>query len=101
MAGRPILEIRDILGHSTIKMTERYAHLAPENLVDAVSSIEDRLHFGSTATSDEQSREDSSPQVIDKMDEEWWARKDSNLRPMDYESTTLLRPLYKSITYAL
>ena len=70
-------------------MTEKYAHLAPENLVDAVSSIEDRLHFGSTATSDEQSREDSSLQVIDKMDEKWWARKDSNLRPMDYESTAL------------
>jgi len=85
MAGRPILEVRDILGHSTIKMTERYAHLAPENLVDAVSSIEDRLHFGSTATSDEQSPEDTSPQVIDKTDEKWWARKDSNLRPMDYE----------------
>ena len=70
-------------------MTERYAHLAPENLVDAVSSIEDRLHFGSTATYDEQSPEDSSPQVIDKMNEKWWARKDSNLRPMDYESTAL------------
>jgi len=89
MAGRPILEVRDILGHSTIKMTERYAHLAPENLVDAVSSIEDRLHFGSTATSNEQSPEGTSPQVIDKADERWWARKDSNLRPMDYESTAL------------
>jgi len=22
-------------------------------------------------------------------DERWWARKDSNLRPMDYESTAL------------
>jgi len=21
------------------------------------------------------------------MDKKWWARKDSNLRPMDYEST--------------
>ena len=30
----------------------------------------------------------------------WWARKDSNLRPMDYESTTISRPLYKPITYA-
>ena len=29
-------------------MMEKYANLAPENLVDAVSSIEDRLHFGST-----------------------------------------------------
>ena len=55
-------------------MTEKYAHLAPENLVDAVSSTEDRLHFGSTATSDEQSPEDSSPQVIDKMDERWSIR---------------------------
>jgi len=23
------------------------------------------------------------------MDEKWWARKDSNLRPMDYESSAL------------
>ena len=36
MEGRPILEVRDLLGHSTIKMTERYAHLAPENLRKAV-----------------------------------------------------------------
>ena len=54
-----------------------------------------------TATSDEQPLEDSSLRVVDKTDEKWWARKDSNLRPMDYESTTLLRPLYESITYAL
>ncbi|WP_373509980.1 hypothetical protein [Thiocapsa sp.] len=30
--GAPLAEIRDLLGHSTIMMTERYAHLAPENL---------------------------------------------------------------------
>ncbi len=52
-AGVSLIEVRDLLGHSTIKMTERYAHLAPENLVDAVPLIEDRLHFGSSATSDE------------------------------------------------
>ena len=27
--------------------------------------------------------------MIDMMDEKWWARKDSNLRPMDYESSAL------------
>ena len=78
MAGRPLLEVRDLLGHSTIKMTERYAHLAPENLVDAVSSIEGRLHFGSTADNNEKTQGDESLQEIDMMDKKWWARKDSN-----------------------
>ncbi len=89
MAGRPLLEVRDLLGHSTIKMTERYAHLAPENLADAVSSIEGRLHFGSTADNNEKTQGDDGLQVIEMMDKKWWARKDSNLRPMDYESTAL------------
>ena len=71
--------------------------MLPENLVGAVSSIEDRLHFGSTAASDEQSPEDVSPQVINKMDERWWARKDSNLRPMDYESTALTNLSYRPL----
>ena len=30
--GVPLLEVAKLLGHSTIEMTERYAHLAPENL---------------------------------------------------------------------
>ena len=46
MAGRPLMEVRDILGHSTVKMTERYAHLAPENLRNAVKALEDRSHSG-------------------------------------------------------
>ena len=54
------------------------------------------LRFGPTATSDEQSPEDSSLQVIDKTDERWWARKDSNLRPMDYESTVVVSKTLKT-----
>jgi len=45
MEGRSLMEIRDILGHSTIKMTERYAHLAPEQLREAVSVLESRRTF--------------------------------------------------------
>jgi integrase len=30
MDGRPIEKLRDILGHSTVQVTERYAHLSPE-----------------------------------------------------------------------
>jgi len=40
MAGVPLYEVRDILWHSTIKLTERYSHLAPENLRAAVQKID-------------------------------------------------------------
>ena len=35
--GVPLLEVSRLLGHSTVKMTERYAHLAPDNLESAVT----------------------------------------------------------------
>jgi integrase len=41
-AGVPLLEVSKLLGHSTIEMTERYVHLAPENLKAGVSVL-DRL----------------------------------------------------------
>ena len=30
MDGRPIEKLRDILGHSSVTTTERYAHLRPD-----------------------------------------------------------------------
>ncbi|TAM46261.1 MAG: site-specific integrase [Gammaproteobacteria bacterium] len=42
-AGVPLPEVRDLLGHSTVTMTERYAHLAPENVRAAVQRL-DGLH---------------------------------------------------------
>jgi site-specific recombinase XerD len=39
-AGVPLTEVRDLLGHGTVSMTERYAHLAPENVRVAVTRIE-------------------------------------------------------------
>jgi hypothetical protein len=35
-----LTEIRDLLGHPTVKMTERYARLAPENARVAVALLE-------------------------------------------------------------
>lgn len=37
--GVSLYEVRDILGHSSIKLTERYAHLAPENLSGAIAKL--------------------------------------------------------------
>ncbi|MCL2160972.1 MAG: site-specific integrase [Betaproteobacteria bacterium] len=39
-AGQPLPAVRDLLGHSAISMTERYAHLAPENVRAAVAVLD-------------------------------------------------------------
>ncbi|MDH0335208.1 integrase [Pseudomonas otitidis] len=36
MNGGNILTLRNILGHTTLVMTMRYTHLAPDHLQDAV-----------------------------------------------------------------
>jgi len=39
MAGEDLYVIKELLGHSTIQMTERYAHLAPEHKASAVEKL--------------------------------------------------------------
>lgn len=39
-SGVPLPELRDLLGHASIKQTERYAHLAPGRLHDAVAVLD-------------------------------------------------------------
>ena len=39
-AGAPLAEVRDLLGHASITMTERYAHLAPDNVRAAVARLD-------------------------------------------------------------
>jgi integrase len=45
MAGRPLIEVKELLGHATIAMTMRYAHLAPERLRTAVAVL-DEIELG-------------------------------------------------------
>ena len=44
--GVPLSEIRDLLGHATVQMTEKYAHLAPENVRRAVERLDNVSRFG-------------------------------------------------------
>jgi len=48
MRGRSLKEVQEILGHRTFSMTLRYAHLSPDRLRDAVSSLENWQTTGTT-----------------------------------------------------
>jgi integrase len=39
MAGIPLRAVQELLGHQSLAMTERYSHLAPEDLKDAVAVL--------------------------------------------------------------
>jgi site-specific recombinase XerD len=39
MNGTPLFEVTKLLRHASVQMTERYAHLAPDHLHDAVARI--------------------------------------------------------------
>jgi integrase len=49
MAGVDITTIKELLGHKTLTMTLRYAHLAPSHKVKAVNILDDSLTFSPTS----------------------------------------------------
>ncbi len=54
MRGAPLKAIQDLLGHATIQMTMRYAHLAPEVARDAVRLLDANETRGKTVAKTEE-----------------------------------------------
>src|SRR5713101_8146394 len=50
MRGAPLKAIQELMGHSTIEMTMRYAHLSPDVKKDAVQLLDRRSYGNLTAT---------------------------------------------------
>ena len=40
ISGKDLFTVRELMGHKSIAMTERYSHLSPDTLRKAVKSME-------------------------------------------------------------
>ncbi len=56
--GTPLLTIKELMGHKTLAMTERYSHLSPDSRKDAVSALQTNfnLHRNGKVVSIEEAR---------------------------------------------
>ncbi len=54
MRGAPLKAVQDLMGHATIQMTMRYAHLAPEVARDAVRLLDANDVRGKTVAKTEE-----------------------------------------------
>lgn len=64
MAGVPILTIKEVLGHKDIRMTLRYAHLTPDQRVDAVKRL-DTFVQSKPATDPPAGNDNGKPHVLE------------------------------------
>ena len=46
--GTPLYTVAELMGHTTLEMTKRYSHLAPDSLRKAALSLEGSLDQAST-----------------------------------------------------
>lgn len=91
MAGVDIRTVQELLGHKTIQMTLRYAHLSPGHRLEAVQRLNREPTATATAT-DVEGRcqaEGTSGQLRDLPRRNERARGESNTRPTDSKSAAL------------
>jgi len=56
--GRHPKEVADLMGHSNIQMTMRYMHLSPNQLTDAVHTLDGLTGLSQTVTKSEKNGQD-------------------------------------------
>jgi integrase len=93
MAGVDIRTIQELMGHRTLAMTMRYAHLSPAHKLDAIRRLERNQTGTTTGTSPRRESEavTSETNVTSRVvgEKQKWRRPGSNRGPRDYETLAL------------
>ena len=66
-----VVGLRGLVGHSSIQMTEQYAHLAPDYLHDAVASIKFSAHFQHTTNSEQKRASKNGLKAVENGGRGW------------------------------
>jgi hypothetical protein len=93
MAGVDIRTIQELLGHQSLAMTLRYAHLSPAHKRDAVRHL-GRIRTGTTTVTslsadDATATPKGEPTSRVIGEKRKWRRPGSNRGPRDYETLAL------------
>ena len=91
MAGTDLYTVKEILGHKTLVMTQRYSHLSPEHQRQALERLVLRQpeNPGVTVTKAVTEQVDlvnGSPVTIEQK---WWTGGELNSRHRDFQSRAL------------
>src|SRR5262245_31972070 len=91
MAGVDLYTAKEILGHKTLVMTQRYAHLSPEHQRQAVERLVHRPAQRASATDPVTAPEASVVGGAGDVTTErkWWTGGESNSRHRDFQSRAL------------
>ena len=89
MRGVPLKTVGEILGHKTAAMTDRYSHLSPEHLRDAVNSLPDWSQGGRTVANRSQTENFGLPKNVVSLWKTWSGRADLNRRPLAPKASAL------------
>ena len=71
MNATPLFEVSKLCRHASIQMVERYAHLAPDHLHDAVASIKFSAHFQHTTNSEQKEASETNLKAVENGGRGW------------------------------
>ena len=91
MSGESPLVIKELLGHKSLAMTQKYSHLSHKQLVDAIHKLQ---FLGTNMAQSDESRKVINGDFLRKNN---WRRRASNPRHADYDSAALPAELRRLI----